>query len=147
MAQLRAIVISLLLVGLAILGVISFGIQFAFYNDQGQSIGDDPAFTNLASSLNNTIVSGSEDTAAAQIALSNSSVTLTGVIPYVDTIQGIWKTLLGAPVAIYNFIMGVAFTKLLGSQEYRIVLTVLGIILGITIIVAVLRLITQGEGG
>lgn len=147
MAEIRPIVINLLLVSLFAVAIITAGVMIAIQNGASNSITDDSAFSNLKDNLISSLEENSENTEAVNTAFQNSSVTLTSGIPFVDAIYGTWKVIKSAPSTMYNLIVGVIFSKILGGDATYIIISVISAILIITIIFAVIKLISTGEGG
>lgn len=147
MVNFRPILVALLILGLFGVAIITAGIQIASVNGANQSIGDDVSLAVYASSLNESLEDAYDSSIAANAAVSNSSITLTSALPFIDAIGGIWKTLKTAPIAIWNLTFGVVFQNILGGNSYAIVIGVLGAILLMTIVFAVWKLISSGESG
>lgn len=147
MAEIRPLLIWLLLLGLFAMAIVTGGIMLAEQNGVNQSIADDPAITEYYSSLNETLADTYTDASNSDAAFSNSSISTSIGIPFIDSIWGIWKTLKEVPVTIYNLTIGLLISKVLGDVAGAIVLSVLSAILIITVIFAIVKLVSQGESG
>lgn len=147
MANFRPILVALLVLGLFGVAIITAGIRLASVNGANQSIGDDLSLAAYSSSLNQSLKDAYDSSVAANAAVSNSSITLTSTLPFIDAIGGIWKTLKSAPIAIWNLTFGIVFQNILGDNSYAIVIGVIGAILLMTIVFAVWKLISSGESG
>lgn len=99
--------------------------------------------TNVAEDLNTY----AETTKEAGASFENSTISLTSGIPFIDSIYGVWKVLISTPKLMYNLITEVMFNTLLGDEASKIVFAVIGAILVITIIFAVVKLISTGDSG
>lgn len=144
MSEFRPIVVNLLLVGLLIIAMITMGLNIAS-NNPSQSIGNDPTLSAYANSLNATLYNATDDASASEQAITNSSITLTSGFPVFDSISGVWKTIKKVPVAVFNLTIGLVRTRL--GSSFWVVLGVIGAILTITILLAVWKLVSTGEGG
>jgi hypothetical protein len=147
MASIRLVIINLLIVSLFAVAIITGGSMLAVQNGANQSITDDQSLSNIKANLSTGINSNYEKTKSASTSFENSSISLTGGIPFIDSIYGTWKVLKETPVMMYNLIFGGIFEKVLGSNSAQIILAVIGTILTITIIFAVVKLISTGDGG
>ena len=148
MAGFRPVIVSLLLFGLFAIAFITFGIRLAQINDAPQSIADEPSIQNYANQLEGSLQQGYDDSYSAEVAISNSTISQAntgGLSLILDSVGGIWKTLKSVPVTIYNLTIGLIISNITGG-EFGILWAVLGTILIITIIIAVIKLISQGEG-
>lgn len=147
MANFRPIIINLLLVSLFTIALITAGIMVAVQNNSVQNIGNDTALAGLKDSLVEDIEDNYGTTSEASNSFENSSISLTAGIPFIDSIYGVWKVLKSTPTTMYNLIVGVIFERLLGDATTQIIISVIATILMITIIFAVVKLISTGDGG
>jgi hypothetical protein len=147
MVRFVPIVTSLLLISLFIIAFVGVGLIIASDNNSNQTIGNDASLTSFNGALINATTNEASQIDASQAAFSNSSITTTGVFPYVNAVGGIWKTLKTTPILVYNLTIGFVLVKILGSTTAAIVTTILASILAIVIISAVVLWITRGEGG
>lgn len=147
MANFRPIVINLLFIALFVVAIVTAGVMMAVQNNATQNIGNDSIYSDLASELNSKLQDGYTATSSAEQSFENSSVTLTSGIPFIDSIYGAWKVIKTTPMLVYNLITAVIFQKLLGDDASLIIISVISTILLITIIFAVVKLISSGDGG
>lgn len=147
MVSFRPIVINILLVTLFVIALIMGGIMMSTQNDAPQSIENDTIYAGLKDSLIGNVTQADADTRGASGSFENSSVSLTSGIPFINSIYGTWKVIKTAPLIMYNMIVGVIFHTLLGDTTTAIVTAVLSIILLITIIFAIVKLVSTGDGG
>lgn len=147
MAEIRPIIIAIIVSSLFILALINGGIMLAAQNVPEQSIGDDPSLEDYRIELTNTLDEHTQNIKDSDTSLSNSSVTTTTSSPFFDVLGGLWKTITRAPKTLWNLTSGFIYERLLGSQAFIIVLGAIGAILFLTIIVAVIKFISTGEGG
>lgn len=145
----QGIIFSLLLIGLFVIAFLNASLILSADNSPNQTIANDPALTAYAGVLNTTLESSYPDANASEGAISDSPITLSsgsgGII--IDAISGIWKTIKRAPIEIYQLTAGLIFTKIFGDAQYAIVFSVLAGMLIIAIVLAVWKLVSQGEGG
>lgn len=147
MAEFRPIIINLLLLSLFAVAIITGGTMIALQNGGDQSIINDTEFNMLTGNLTSTLENNYRNTSQVSSSFENSSVTLTGGIPFIDSIYGTWKVIKTTPVLVYNLVSSVIFDKLLGDRAKAIIIAVLSTILMITIIFAIVKLVSTGEGG
>ena len=140
----KGYLIGLLLVGLFAIAIINAGIIISSDNDATVSIGDDPSLSSYKSSIESELGNATSNSQSADQILSNSTITTTST-PFVDSIGGIWKSVKAAPVAVWNLTLGLALERIFGEDK-RIVLNILGAILGLILIFAVIYLIATGDG-
>ena len=138
MVGFKPLIIHLLITGLFIVALISFGVTIATLNSADHSIADDPSINALSTSLNSSLGQAYSTYNDSDAALTNSPVTLTSDIFTFDAIGGIWKTLRSVPTAVFNSISSFAANHL-GSQITAIVFSVLGAIMIIIIFFAVVE--------
>lgn len=147
MANLRPFLISFLVVGLFAFAMINGALLLESNNNATQSIGDDPTIASYKSSLESTLEDSSTNANSAETAIGDSPVTLTTGNIIFDAIGGIWKTLKVIPTTVYNLTIGLAMTKIFGSNSFGIVFGVIASILTITLIFGVWRMVTSGDSG
>lgn len=143
-STLKPILVSLLLSGLFALALITGGVMIAEQNNPSQSIGNEPYIANFSESINQSLVSARTSSQDADELLTNSSVTTTTNIVFVDAVSGMWKILRNAPTTIWQ-VTGGLMVRTIGVP-----LTVIALITSILIIVlliAIVRFITTGQGG
>lgn len=141
---LKPILVTLLLFGLFAFAIITSGIMIAEQNDPDQSIGNDPTIAAFRTNINETLDTAREDTQSADELLTNSSVSTTTNIVFIDAVSGLWKTLRQAPTTIWELTGGLMVSTI------GIPLTVVALItslLLIIILIAVIRFVTTGVGG
>lgn len=147
MVNFRPYMISILISGLFAFVLLAGGIQLAVLNNANQSIADEPAIRTFSQSINETLLTTSDAAQAAENATSDSQITRILTIPFLDAIQGIWKTIKVAPVAIYNLIAGLAKTYILGSTAGLIITTLIAAIVTLTILFSVIKFVSTGDAG
>lgn len=147
MAKFVPLLIALLMLGIFSFAFLAGGINLQVQNDAPILLNNDSATRYFYQSINDTLYDSSDNFADANQAFSNSSITTTGVVPYLDAIGGVWKIMKTAPLVIYNLVIGLTFAKLFGDQAALVITSVLGGIMIIIIISAVVFMISRGEAG
>lgn len=143
MSGIKPIIIGLLLVALFSYALIIGGSNFIIQNSDTTL--DDPTLINFTNTLSEVMENNSDSARQSNDAFTNSSITTTTSIPYVDSIGGIWKSAKKYPVMIYDVTMGLVFTKLLSDNAKTVIISVLGAILTLSILFAAWKLIATGE--
>jgi hypothetical protein len=138
----------MLLFGLFAIALITFGISIAEQNNPAQSIANAPSIMSYKNSIESDLSKNYKSFNESEDSFSESDTTLgnsqSGII--INSISGIWKDLKGGSVLIINLSFGFIQKTLFGS-EFLIVFNVIsGILIFITLI-AVIKLVMQGEGG
>lgn len=146
MVNIKPILVSLLVIGLFAMGIISFGIRLAEINEAPQSIGDDPSISRFRSQLNESLAQANEDAIAGQQAIEESPTTINLGLYIIDAIGGVWKTLISVPITLYNLTVGFLFENVFAGNSFAIALGIIGAIIGISVILAVWKLVSTGEG-
>jgi hypothetical protein len=145
----RPIMIIILLFSLFVISFINFGILLTTSNNVNSSILFDSDIRGFANDINETLITVYADANDTETSFTNSPVTLTsssgGVI--IDAISGVWKTIKRAPVVLYNLLADLIFSKIFGDNSYAIIIVVISSIVIFTIILAVWKLIRQGDAG
>lgn len=144
MVKFSTVMISLILIGLIAVLVISAGIQMASDYGFDTSIANDSRIGNIKIDLSDAINEAYEDERGASDSLSNSTITTSAGIPFIDAIGGVWKSIKNGPTVIFNLIKGLG-ESVLGSS-YALVFTALGAIISIIVIFAIWRMIATGDG-
>jgi hypothetical protein len=147
MAELRPFLIGFLLAGLFAIALITGGIWIADLNNPDQSIGQDATLRTFASSLNQTLGQAHTDANSSYTAIKASPITLTTGFVVLDAIGGVWKTITIIPVAIYNLTIGLLIANVFSNPAFMVIFGVLSAIVILTIIFAVVKWLSQGEGG
>lgn len=147
MARFVPLIIALCMLGVFSFALITGGVMFQVQNNVSVTLTNDSATNAFYQSINTSLSDYSNDANAANTAFSNSSITTTGVTPFINAIGGIWKILKASPVIIYNVVIGLIFGKLLGSAAALVVTSVLAGILILILISAVIYFVSRGEGG
>ena len=150
MARFNNLMTWLILSGLFVLALINFGLLFQSQNIN--AISPQSYFINYSGfvTLNNTLQenlsSSVSNIEASGFSAENSSIT-TGSLgnPFFNAVGGIWKVIKVAPTAIYNLLAGFLTNTLLAGGSGLIVLYSISSIMVLTIIGAVVYLITRGE--
>jgi hypothetical protein len=146
MAKFLPLMIALLGFGLFALSIITGGIFLAQENNANQSIADNPAISTYAGSLNDSLQSAYDSSSGAEDAISNSPVTTSSSLFIIDAMAGVWKVIKAVPVGVVNLTYGLV-TTLWDYPAIKIGLSLVGAILTLTIIIAVWRLLSMGDGG
>lgn len=147
MVEFRPIIVAMLIVGLFAFALISGGIMLGSQNNAPQNIGDDPSIASYKTALENNLRSASSDVNSSEKSLEQSPLTLSTGGLILDTIGKIWKTMKTIPVTVYNLTAGVLFTRLFGNEAGGLVFGVIATILILSIIFAVWKWVSTGEGG
>lgn len=137
MSALKNILIYMLLFGAFIMAFINGGLLLAAVNSPNNTIGNDPALVEFSSALNSTLEDAYESANGSMTAIESSPVQVTQFAIILDAIGGIWKSLKVVPLAIYNLSVDYVFGKLLGDQQFAIMMGIVGAILIIVLIFAV----------
>lgn len=145
MAEFRPLVVSLLVFGLFAVLLINIGAQIAQDNNPNSTILNISGFSNFKANTSEHLEDSYGTISDADTAVTNSSVTLTSGIPFVDAIGGIWKTIKVAPMAIYGLVKDTAVAQIIGDNT--VIVATVGAILLLTFIFAVWKFISTGEGG
>lgn len=143
----RPILIGLLIFSLIAIGTINIGLRLASENNVNQSISDNPAISSYANSLNTTLEGASETSTALETAFTNSTISVSGGILFLDALGGLWKSMKSIPITIYNLTIGIIKNQLLGDTAFYIIFGTIGLIVIISLIFAVWKLLSQGESG
>jgi hypothetical protein len=98
----RPLLISLLLFGLLAAAVINAGIMIANSNDADESIANNTAINDYSTDLTDSLEGAGGEGTTAYDSFSNSTISLTGGIVFLDAIGGLWKTLLNVPRTVFN---------------------------------------------
>lgn len=147
MAEFRPLIVSFILVGLFAIAMINV-IYFAqLDNGATTTILDDPTISSYKESITSNITETYTDSKAADNSTSSSGVSYTFGSPFLDAINGVWKTIKSAPIAIYQLTIGVGQKFLFSGTEALIITTAIAAIMTITIIFAVWKMISTGDGG
>ena len=93
MVKITHIVTALLLAGLFAVALIAGGVQLASMNHANQSIINDSQFNSVYVDLSGNLTKSSTDAYGADAAISNSSLSTIVIVPFVDSVVGIWKTM------------------------------------------------------
>lgn len=142
----NSILISMLFAFLFFVALITGGIMMAEQNGASQSIANDTGLNDFRNDLVDSLNGYSSDVSDAGASFENSTISLTSGIPFIDAIYGVWKILIATPKLAYNFFASYVFDTILGDTASKIIVGILGAILTITIIIAIIKLVSQGEG-
>lgn len=148
MVEFRPLIISFILIGLFAIAMINVVYFIQVDNDADETIlssqyGLDIYKENLTSSINYAY----DESQNAENSTSRSQVSASYGSPFLESINGIWKTIKVYPVTIYQLTIGFASRELFNGPEGYVITTTLAIILSITIIFAVWKMISTGDGG
>ena len=142
---LKAITLNLLLMGLFVLAIITFGVNFGIENEANQSIIDDPQLLQARSELMGNFTSYGAEVSQASNAFGNTTpIVNTGginILPITDT----WKKFTSIPVNLYDISVGFVFSKLFGDEIANIMFYVVSAIVTILIILAAWATIRTGS--
>jgi len=144
MAGFRGWIVALLLTGLFAYVLILGGSELIVQNG-GQSLESDSGLASYISSINKTLSENANSAKDVDDAFSNSTITTTTSIPYVDSIGGVWKTMRKYPAVIYDVTLGLVFSKLLSDTQKTLVVSTLMSIMIITVVLFAWKLIATGE--
>lgn len=148
MANFRPLVIALLIFGVLAAAMISFGIQLATQNESNRSISNDPSINSYAQTLETDLETGATDAANIERAFGNSSVSTTGGVIFLDVLGGLWKSMVRLPNQIFKGALSLVKANLAGgSTEILYVFGIIFLIMVVTIVIAVWKLISTGDGG
>lgn len=151
MARFVPLMAAMLIGGLAILAMITAGIMIQTQNgvSPSNSIGNDSAISAYYNSLNGTLINSSSDTTTSQAALTNSTTSTTGTIPYLNALGGIWKVLEAAPFTVFNLTANFISAELMGNNQAaaNIITGVIFAILTLMLISAIVLWVMWGQGG
>lgn len=136
-----------ILSGVFILSLIIGGSLFATYNGNSNILLSDPELNNLSSGITDSLTTTTANTATESGAFSNSSITTTGVTPFISATGGIWKTITIGPNLIWNTLVTFVFTKIFGDAASLVIFGVVSSLLMLAIISSVIYLVARGEGG
>lgn len=145
--ELRPFIISSLILGLLALAMINAGIILASNNGATESISNDSIIRNYASNLSEELEDSSSVGSSAKESFSNSTVSVSGGVVFVEAIGGLWKSLTAVPVTIINLTVELIKGRILGDTAFYAVFGVITLASIITIIFAVWKLVSTGEGG
>jgi hypothetical protein len=147
MAKLFPIVSGLMLAGIFVFAIISFGLNVAINNNPEQTIGNDDTLNDYYSNLQ-TNLSTSLDTANAQeTALGQDPTTDTGDNLLFPSIKGSWKSVVETPKAVFSITFGLLMSKLFPSDEFGIIFIVIAGLITVAISFAVWRMVFTGDSG
>jgi hypothetical protein len=139
--------VAFILVGLFSIALISAGVLIAANNSPNQTIANNPALTQYATSItpqiSNAYVNG--NSSKNSLGTTTISTGVGGII--LDAISGIWKGLEFGPIAIYNLVIGLIIGTIFTGAEYVVVFTALGAIIILGGILAVWKLVWTGQSG
>lgn len=147
MVEFRPMIVSFILIGLFSIAVINILFFMQSNNGADETILDDDSLSDYKTSITGNISKTYSDSSAADNSTSSSTVSFTFGSPFLDAINGVWKTIKSAPIAIYQLTIGLGQKYLFGGTEALIITTAIAAILTITIIFAVWKMIATGEGG
>lgn len=147
MAEFRPLLVSFILIGLFAVALINVVYYMQLDNGASETILDDTTLSNYKNSVVENISNTYTNAEAAGNSTSSSQVTFSYGSPFLDSINGVWKTIKSAPIAIYELTIGLGQTYLFSGPEAIIITTVIAAILTITIIFAVWKMISTGESG
>ena len=143
----RPLIINFLWIGLFFVALVTGGVIMSVQNGSSNSILNNSLFANASNSFSGNLTDYYQTTSDSEKSFENSTVTLTGGIPFIDSIYGTWKILKSVPMIMYTLVVDVVMGTLLGSQTTTIIVSVITSILIITLIFAIVKLISSGDGG
>ena len=146
MANLRPLLVNILMLMAIVTGVITFGILIAVDNAPDRTIGNSEAINSYYVNVNNTMLQASNDSIASYNATTTGGTTTTVCLLVLNAIGGIWKTMIQAPMLMYQLTVGLIVQNIGGTAFYMII-GVLGAIITFTIIFAVWKFLRVGESG
>ena len=149
MAELRPLLISFILIGIFSVALINFVYFAQVQNNANTTILDDDTYglNDYRNQVVSNISKSYDDTLAADNSTSSSQVTFNFGSPFLDAINGVWKTMKAAPILIYELVVGLGKSAFLSGPETLIIIIGIATILTITIIFAVWKMIATGDAG
>lgn len=147
MVKFVPIMTAIILASIFTIALITGGAMLQIQNNAKTKITEDSSIGNLSSDITQTLDETSSNAQTADTAFTNSSVTTTGVTPYVNAIGGLWQILKRGPVLTYNIISAFIFQKLLGNSAAFLLTSALAAIFILIVISAIVYWISRGEGG
>jgi hypothetical protein len=148
MVEFRPLLISFILIGLFAVAMMNAVYYMQIDNDANETIMDsqyglDIYKQNVTDKLEDTYT----DSVGADNSTSSSQVTFNFGSPFLDAINGVWKTIKVAPITVYQLTIGMANKMFFSGPEGLIITTTIGAILTITIVFAVWKMISTGDSG
>jgi hypothetical protein len=143
----RPLLISLLLFGLLAAAVINAGIMIANSNDADESIANNTAINDYSTDLTDSLEGAGGEGTTAYDSFSNSTISLTGGIVFLDAIGGLWKTLINVPRTVFILTRSLVSSTILESNGFLVIFGVITLIILLSIILAVWKLVSTGESG
>jgi hypothetical protein len=143
----RPLLISLLLFGLLAAAVINAGIMIANSNDADESIANNTAINDYSTDLTESLEGAGGEGTTAYDSFSNSTISLTGGIVFLDAIGGLWKTLINVPRTVFILTRSLVSSTILESNGFLVIFGVITLIILLSIILAVWKLVSTGESG
>lgn len=144
----KSTLISLILAGVVIFAIFSFGIQTGISNNAEINLLNNSkvssSYSNLSSNLGD--VQGSYQNQSANFAGTQPESNGDSIL--IVSIAGIWSVLQGIPILIYQSTVGLVFTVLFGgdsSSGFAIVIGSVGAILILIITLYAWKLIRTGD--
>lgn len=147
MSEIKPFVVNALLLGLLALAMISGGIMMAVDNNATQSIANDTAISTYANTLQSSLENASESATASDASFRNSSIDTSGGVIWAGAISGVWKTLTVVPSAVLSLTTNLVKGKILGSTAFYAIFGVVSLIIILSLILAIWKLVSTGEGG
>ena len=142
--SLKTLIVGLLLAGLFMIAMINFGLQLSTDNGSNQSIGDDPALIQYSTALEGNLSEAQANANSAETAASNSSVSLTGTLPFIESSPNVLKTVRTIPITIWNLTFGLFLDKIFGGSSGYLVVGIIGACLTIVLVLLFLKFISTG---
>ena len=142
--NIKTIVFGVILSSLFIFLLVGGLLGLATDNDSIDSF-NSPEILAFKNTLNTSLQANAENNSRAYNAFSNSSISLTGSLPFFDSIGGIWQTLVSTPKLLISASFEFIKATIANGDITSIVLkTLMGLFL-IGIIIAIVAWIATGR--
>jgi hypothetical protein len=116
-------------------------------NDADESIANNTAINDYSTDLTDSLEGAGGEGTTAYDSFSNSTISLTGGIVFLDAIGGLWKTLINVPRTVFILTRSLVSSTILESNGFLVVFGVITLIIILSIILAVWKLVSTGESG
>ena len=143
---LKSLIVTLLIFGLFAVALINFSINIAEENGATKNLRNNSAINQYMDALETNLSDAYTTADKADTALTNSSISLTTGYVLIDSVRGIWKTIVTIPKGIYILTVGLAGNTLMPNPTFQIVIYVIGAIFLILFLFAVVKWLTTGSG-
>lgn len=138
-------VTAMFFIAMFVIAIITFEVTLAENNNAQQDLLDNPTTREFLKDINTTLETSYQTQQGIENASVNSPVTKTGVIPFIDATEGLWKTLKTIPTTTYNLIVGMLRTSIFQGAALQILVTVVGFLFTAGIILAAYKFFSSGD--